>query len=53
MLLARDQKVDLRAGETRRAPSWVLQLLYSEITTDESRVANLGHDMDHFSRLRS
>ena len=25
--LARDQTVDLRAGETRRAPSWVLYFL--------------------------
>ena len=30
-----DQKDDLRAGETRRAPSWVLQLLYSEVKSPQ------------------
>ena len=33
--LGRDQKDDLRAGETRRAPSWVLQLLYSEVKSPQ------------------
>ena len=40
-----DQKDDLRAGETRRAPSWVLQLLYSEVKSPQD------NPLDSYSRF--